>query len=187
MFDFLFEGGLFLYLLLLIVLVLLFSQWRQRPQRRYLVWMGVVVGLAVLFFVLDRIRDTDQERAYKTLDEIIVLINQGEYDKAFSFLADDFSAYHIDRKAMREKAEKALHQYGIRNIRLKSLQLLKEEPEKRLVTIRFNATADNNVSSGWGMAPCEVDFVIDSQKRCRVKSFRVYRPIQSDELFDPFN
>jgi hypothetical protein len=55
------------------------------------------------------------------------------------------------------------------------------------VTLRFNATAESSLSEGWGMVTCEVDFAIDAQGKCRVKSVRVYLPVvDSLTPFNPF-
>jgi len=177
MFDFLFEGGLTLYFALLIAAVFFFILWFKWRDRRFLKALGVVAGLALLVFLLDLLRETDRERALSTLSVVIERINNKQLDAAFSELSDDFQAYGMDKKTMREKATSAIRTYNIRNLRAKSIQVMKQDRDKRSVTLRFNATADSSLTEGWAMAPCEVDFVIDAQDRCRIKSFRIYRPV----------
>jgi hypothetical protein len=186
MFDFLFEGGVAVYLLLLVIIFLLVRRWKEKPERKYLVWVGVVALLGVCLFLFDLLRETDEEKARRTLDEMIANINAGNLDQAFAPLADDFRAYRVDRKGMKDAAAERIRQFAIRNIRLRSVDVRKKEGAKRTITIRFNAVADSNLSEGWGMAPSEVDFVIDEEGRCRVKTFRIYHPIRTDEEYDPF-
>jgi hypothetical protein len=66
------------------------------------------------------------------------------------------------------------------------MEVLKEDRERRAVTLRFNATAESNLSSTWNMLPVEVDLVVDGQDRCVIKTFRTYHPIESASQFNPF-
>lgn len=187
MFDILFESGLAIYGLLILIAALLLYQYKQTERRGYLKAVGVVGLIALALFLLDRLVETDKEKALKTLDEVTALINEGKHDQAFSFLSDDFRAYDMDRNAMKDAGKRALERFSVRNIRPKSLSVEKQDREKRVVTLRFNATADSSFSDGWAMAPCEVDFVVDGQGRCRVKSFRVYQPfVDSLTPWNPF-
>lgn len=188
MFDFLFEGSLVVYGLLFLFTVFLLYHYQQDQKRNYLKALLVVAAMAFFFFLLDILRDTDKEKALKLLDEVTVLINAGKYDQAFSHLADDFRAYDIDRKNMRDAAERSLERFAVRDITLKSKSIEKEDKDRRMVTIRFNSTAESNLSTGWAMAPCEVDFIVDAQGRCRIKSFRVYQPfVDSMTPWNPFS
>src|SRR5262249_43169239 len=127
MFDFLFEGSLFIYLLLGLAAAFLLSQWNQSSRRATHIALGVVALLALLYFALDQLVKTDKAKALQLLDEVTALVNKSDYDKAFSHFADDFRAYDMARKAMRDAAERALKNYNVRNIRLKSISVEKED------------------------------------------------------------
>jgi hypothetical protein len=185
MFDFLFEGSLVVYLLLLALAVILLYFWQQQRDRRYLIGVIALGGLALLLLLLDRVRETDREGAIRTLREVTDLINSKQHEKAFEYLADDFNAYGMDRAAMKQRWETTLKRFDVSNIQIKSLGVEKQDRGKHTVTLRFNATGDSP-HYDWGMAPCEVDFIRDGQGRWRIKSFRIYNPVQSAEEFNPF-
>jgi hypothetical protein len=187
MFDFLFETSIVVYVLLGLLAAYLFLKGQQNKDRRFRRAAAAVVLLALVLFLLSRLHETDSVKARRTLEVVTDLINRGEYDKAFAYFADDFQAYNRNRDTIRAAAESALSRHGIRNIKLKSVSVEKQDRGQRLVTLRFNATADNNFTEGWGMTPCEVDFVVDREGRCKVKSFRVYQPfIDNLQPWDPF-
>ena len=81
-------------------------------------------------------------------------------------------------------ADKAINSYGVRNVRAKSIRVKQQDRDKRTLTLRFNATAESDV---YNMAECEVDFVVDAQGRCRIQSFRVYKPfadnVEPEDVF----
>jgi hypothetical protein len=186
MFDFLFEGGLALYIVALLGGLFCFILYSQRRDRRYLTGVAAFAGLALLLFLLDKIRETDMERSVRTVHEVTDLVNGKQLDRAFGYFANDFTAYGMNRQEMRQAAEAAMRKHNVRNIRVKSIQVMKQDRERRTITLRFNVTADSDFSSDWALAACEVDCQLDDQN-CRVKSFRIYNPlVNSQEPWDVF-
>lgn len=185
MFDFLFEGGQGLYLALLLLGLILVVCWTQWPSQRYLFALGCLVVLALLLLLLDVLRETDRERAIRTLNELTASLNDKQYDAAFNYFGDDFQAYGMNKQVLKAVAVDALKRYAVRNIHHKSLQIKTHDRVNRSLTLRFNAIADSSAAADWRMLPVEVDFVFDAQNRCRVKSFRIYRPFVDN--VDPWN
>src|SRR4051812_38843849 len=113
MYDFLFEGGLALYIALALAGLFFLILWVRLRDRRWLVAAGVVAGLALLVFLLDLLRETDRERALRTLNVAIDRINSKDLYAAIAELADDFRAYGMNKQQMRQMADKAINSYGV--------------------------------------------------------------------------
>jgi hypothetical protein len=184
MFDVFFEGWLSVYILHVLVLVFLFLLWRQRQNRVYLKAMAMVVALAGIYFLLDRIHETDREAAERTLSELLETINQKKFDRATEFLADDFKYLWFDKKTIRPWFEGEIRSYDVQNLRAKRISVEKQDRYKRTLTLRFDAKADTTLP--YNMIPCEVDFACDSQGRWKIKTFRLYNVVNSAEELNPF-
>src|SRR5439155_20036027 len=110
-----------------------------------------------------------------------------QLDAAFAELADDFQAYGMNKQALRDRATAAIRTYNIHNLQARSIQVKQQDRDKRSITLRFSAIADSSLPDTLRMMECEVDFVIDAQDRCRIKSFRLYKPFADNvDPVDPF-
>jgi hypothetical protein len=184
MFDVLFEGRPWVYLLLVLILVFLLLLWRQRQHRGYLKAMAVVIAVGGLYFLLDLLHETDREAAERTLMELTETLNLKQYDKATDYLAEDFKYLWFDKKTIRPWFEGEIRSYDVKNLRAKRISVEKQDRDKRTITLRFDAKVDSTLP--YNMIPCEVDFERDPQGRWKIKTFRLYNVVNSAEEFNPF-
>jgi hypothetical protein len=105
MFDWLFEGRLSVYILLGGLAIFLLFLWWQNRNGRFLLAVGFVVGLAGLYYLLDKLVETDREMVRRNIEEMAASVAKRDLDGLFNHLSDDFRGFGHNKKEMREIAE----------------------------------------------------------------------------------
>lgn len=185
MFDFLFEGPLALYIFFLLLLVLFLVLWRKTHDKR-LVRAIIGAGSAIaLLFLLDLVVETQREKAWRTVDEILDDLNGNRMGRVFDRFSDDFRAYGLDKATFRRMAEEELRGRRIKNFKAKSRNVIKYDRAAKTLTVEFNATAEiPNVE--WAMSRCELDMAMDERGKWQITSLRLHKPVNSGEILHPF-
>jgi len=182
-FDWLFEGRLSVYVFLLLIGCLLLVLWWQQRDRRLIYAVSAVGLAALLYFLLDVVRQTPREQVEATIREMADAVNKHDVDRLFRHVSDNFKYRGRDKKEFRERVRSALDTYGVKNARIKNLRFLKEDAAAGQVTVRFDGKADTNQE--WTLAlPCEVDFIREGDGQWRMKAIRFYNPVRSEEEWD---
>ncbi len=183
MFDWLFEGRLSGYVFLFLVGCVLLVLWWQRRDRRLLYGVGVVGLVALLYFLLDIVRETPQEKVEVAIKEMADAASKHDLDRLFRHVSDGFKYHGQDKKEFRERVRSALETYSVKNVRVKDLRFLKLDVDAGQMTVRIAGTAETN--QDWSLAlPTEVDFVREGDGQWRMKTIRFYHPVRTDEEWE---
>ncbi len=110
MFDWLFEGHATIYCLLGALAGLLVAAWWMTRKRWLLVGVGVLAGLAGVYFLLDRLVETPNEQIGRKLNEMAAAVKARNPDAVMRHIAADFHFRHQDRAAFAALVDRALHQ-----------------------------------------------------------------------------
>ncbi len=188
MFDWLFEGRPFVFILLLVARLLLLVLWWQRRDRRLLVAVAAVAGAALVYFLLSFLRETDRKQIERKVDEMAAAINANNVDQLFTHVSDNFQAMSMDKKGLREQTVSAIGRFSVRNAKVTDFEVLELDREKRKAKVTFRGSADN---SGTGMrlpVRCEAEFVLEKDGQWRMKEIVFFRPVPFDstERWNPF-
>jgi len=179
-FDWLYEGRLLVYGLLLVVGGILLVLWWSRRDRQALKVVAAVAGLALLYFLLDILHETPREKVEATIKEMADATSKHDLDRLFLHISADFKYQNSDRKAFRDRVRLALERYDVKNIRVKDLRFLNMDVDAGRMTVRIDGTASTNKE--WGMAlPCEVDFIREGDGQWRMRAIRIYHPVRTAE------
>ena len=175
MFDWLFEGRLSVYILFLLAGAVLLVLWWQQRSRRLEKFLGVVAGLALLYFLLDVLVTTDRERITTKVYVMAEAFNQRELDRVFANISDDFHSktYGLNKKTLRAETVKALDRYNA-HARVKSVKVTDIDREQGTAKVSFTAIVD----FGSAYSPpvtCEADFVREGEDQWRMKDIRFYK------------
>jgi hypothetical protein len=182
-FDWLFEGRLSVYIFLFLIVCVLLVLWWQRRDRRLLKGVVAVGFVTLLYFVLDRVAETPQEKVEATIKDMADAVGKNDLDRLFGHIANNFNYRGKDKKAFRERVQAVLKEYSIKNVRLKEIRFLKMDLDAGRMTVRISATAETNQE--WGLAmPCEGDFVREGDGQWRMKAIRFYHPVLTDDEWD---
>lgn len=182
MFDWLFEGRLSVYVFLLLIVGVLLMLWWQRRDRRLLYAVGAVGLFALLYFLLDIVRETPQEKVEAAIKEMADAAGKHDLDRLFRHVSDNFKYRGRDKKEFRERVRSALESYSVTNVRVKNLRFLKMDVDAGQITVRFDGKAETTLE--WNLLPCEVDFVREGDGQWRMKTIRFYDVVLTDKEWD---
>jgi ketosteroid isomerase-like protein len=174
-FDWLFEGRLSVYGLLFLVGCVLLVLWWQRRERRLFLAVGAIAGVALCYFLLSLLRETDRNQIFRKMNEMREAVNQQDLDGFLAHVSDDFLAYGMNKKALREETSSAIDRFGIRNASIKDLEIEELDREKGRAKVSFRGAADNNRTARLTI-PCEAEFIREKDGQWRLKSIAFYKP-----------
>jgi hypothetical protein len=187
MFDWLFEGRLSVYILLLLAGAVLLVLWWQQRSRRLLKGLGIVAGLALLYFLLDRLVTTERKRITAKVYDMAEAFNKRELDRLFDNISDNFhsKSYGLDKKRLREETDKALDRTNA-HVRVKDVKVYDIDRQQRTAKVSFIASVDAG-GDYYPQVPCEVDLVLEGEDQWRMKDIRFYNPfVDSQTPWNPF-
>ena len=175
MFDWLFEGRLTVFILLLLAGAVLLLLWWQQRSRRLLKILGVVAGLALLYFLLDVLVTTDREHITARVRDMAEAFNKRELDHLFANISDNFRSrtYGMDKKGLRAATAGALERYNV-HANVKNIQVSDIDREQRTAKVSFTALVDYGASYRPPVT-CEADFVLEGEDQWRMKDIRFYK------------
>ena len=180
MFDWLYEGRLLVYGLLLLVGGNLLVLWWSRRDRHALKAVAAVAGVVLLYFLLDVLHETPREKVEATIKEMADAASKHDLDRLFRHVSDNFKYQSSDKKAFRDRVRSALERYDVKNVRVKDLRFLNMDVDAGRMTVRVAGTASTNQE--WSMAlPCELDFVREGDAEWQMRAIRFYNPVLNAE------
>jgi SnoaL-like domain len=189
-FDWLFEARLSVSFLLLLVGVVLLVLWWQRRNRRLLLALAAVGFLALVYFLLGFLGETDREQITRKVQEMGQAVDRKDLELLSRHISEQFeykrTARTLDKKALLDQTRSAIDRFGVRDARVSSLDVTKLDQAKGTATVEFRGSADNNRMSRVAV-PVEADFVRDPDGQWRLKTIRFFRPFVNNlEPWDPF-
>jgi len=183
-FDWLFESRPSVYILLFLVGCVLLVLWWQGRDRRRVLAAGAVAGVALLYFLLSLVHETDRTQIFRKMNEMKEAVNQKDLKRFLAHVSDDFQAYGMNKKALREETASAIDRFGISNASISDLKLDELDKENGRATVSFRGAADNNRTARLAI-PCKAKFVRDKDGQWRMKSIAFYKPLVDN--LDPWN
>lgn len=181
MFDWLFEGLLAVYLLLLLLAAGIFVLWRRNGERRFLYVLGGIGLLALAYFLLDKCVETDREQIQRKVVEIGAALTKPDLDRVFAHVSESFHLGNDNKKAMRQRAEGAIKSYNIHNLKIWGTEIGTLDRDSRKAAVSFFLKADSTLSSGAKYLLCRSEFVLDPDDQWRMKTFALFNPYSDSE------
>jgi hypothetical protein len=193
-FDWLFEGRLSVYLVLAAVGVVVAALWARsgfvvvsdqntrgargsEPSKRRLtppaIALGVLLVLALGYFLLDRLVETRNEQIERKLQEMARAVKKGDVDRIFSHISEQFLFRGLDKARFRRFVE------GVRNngdVDEMAVWDIKFPDNSAKVEFRAKPTG-NRLPAGGFQVIVHAEFVRDSDGQWRLKGFEVFNPI----------
>jgi hypothetical protein len=177
MFDWLFEGRLPVLLFILLLAGLLAFIWRNVRDRRLLAAAAFFVFLALLYWILNFLVETDREQIGRKLDEMNAALNKPDLDAVFRHTSESFKFLGYDKKNARIRAESAMASLRVRNVRIWEVEVEELDPKQKKAKVNFKVKADHSLSSGAEFALCRSVWVLDSDGQWRMQACNLYNPL----------
>jgi hypothetical protein len=185
-FDWLFEGRLSVYVFLGALAVLLLIAWWQNRWAWCLAGVGILLVLIGLYWLLDRLVETDREEITRKVEELAAAVRQKRLNAAFEHVSDQFrSPSGMTKQQFRDGAEREIHRYEITEIVVWDFEY-PERPSREKGTAR--ASFRFKVKGSFGdfiEHRCEPVFVYEPPRGWRLKSFKIFRPMPNEEVLLP--
>jgi len=169
-FDWLFEGRPTVYVTLGVFAVLLAALWWRDRRRAWLVALGVVALLAVVYLVLDRLVETRGEQIVRRLQTIEKAVKAGNAELVMRQFSPRFTYRGVTRDQFRAMVAAQLKSKSIDDLTIWEVRIpdasgkvfFKAKPKGPLV-------GDN---PGFQV---KADFVQDADGKWRMSGFEVYK------------
>jgi hypothetical protein len=180
MFDWLFEGRLAVYVLLGAGAFGWLLLWTRDRKLVWLLGAGAFVGLVGLYFLLDRVVETDREQVTRKLGEMKAAVKARESNRIFAHISDRFRLGGLDKAGFRALVERALSQGLIHELEIWDIT---DPPDGwprdgRPARVSFMAKPKGGpVFIRDEHFRVEADFVRDPDGQWRLQGFRLFNPL----------
>jgi hypothetical protein len=181
MFDWLFEGWPAVYVLLLGGAAILGFLWTRDRKRHWLAAAGVLVALAGVYFLLDRLVETGREQIERKTQEMARAVQNRDVNRIFQHVSDRF---HIgqaaDKAQFRQLVENVLKHRLIDSVEVWEFQWPQGLPpvgSGQPARVVFRAKPKGQA------APhdvehfrVEAEFVQEPDGQWRIQGFQIFHP-----------
>jgi hypothetical protein len=172
MFDWLFEGRLLVYVVLVLVgLAFLFFWYRDSRRRRFWLYpVALMVLLAGVYFLLDRLVETRREQIGRKLQEMAVAVKKGDVSRIFEHISDQFRLGGLNKAAFRKSVEGYLNRGEVDDLEIWNVQFLDDEGR-----VAFHAKPKGRLPGTDAFYLVRAQFVLENGQ-WRLHSFQVFNP-----------
>jgi hypothetical protein len=190
-FDWLFEGRVAVYIVLGAFAFVLLLCWKQVPRRAYLIGFGVAASLLLLYFLLDRIKETDREEIQHKVEVMARNVQTGDVTAIFGNVSEDFRHGGANRESFRQFAENAIRSHRAEEVIVWDFQF--PDDFKAPIQVRgrdtevaqFSFLVRCRGSFGDVFERCEARFIRDPDGRWRFFDFNLRNPIDNSPVSVP--
>ncbi len=176
MFDWLVEGRLPVYLVLLTVAIILVAVWWQRRSRRWLIAVAAVLGLVALYALLDRLIETPYEQMVRKVNEMAATAQKRDPASLNANLADSFDYHGVSKAALLRVADGRIRSGDVRDVIVWDFERGPISREDRTGRIDFFIKVKTSFTRDELFFRCHATFTLDADGQWRMQTF---------ELFDP--
>ena len=180
----------YVYFLLACAALGLLAGWWLNRKRPYLIGLGVVAAVAVVFFLLTLLIDTDRKRITRALQEMSQGVRDKDLDKTFARLTDDFTMEFsrggvrtkMPKVELRQLADRAVRNGRVTDVVFGDIGFEKVAGEEASVTFRANPFGSWVL--GGEHCYCEATFRRGPDGKWRMTHVTLFHPVQSKELLE---
>jgi len=193
--DWLFEGRTTVYVILAAVAVLLLVAWWQ-TRKRYWLYPGLAfLALVGLYFLLDRLKETDREQIERKVQEMSAAVSERNVDRIFANVSEQFRLNNQNRAAFRGFADQAIRRGQVTEVKAWELRFPDDfrtkvrrtgptvPPELDAARVSFMVKPEGP-GLGAPFFRCDATFVRDPDGQWRLFTFQLFQPgVDSNQPF----
>ena len=191
MFDWLFEGRASVYVSLAAIAIVMLLAWQQTRKRFCLIGLAAALGLAGLYFLLDRLVETDREQVVRKVEEMAAGVRARNADAIFRHISDRFSRSGVDRARFREAVDSLLRNRMVDEVEVWDFQFPADSDTQgqlpgrsasgEAIVVSFTAKPKGGLADG-KFGRCDATFVHDADGQWRLFDFRVFDPVANQPV-----
>jgi hypothetical protein len=185
--DWLFEGRGVVYGLLGMVALALIVIWWRDQRRLWLYGLATVVGLILLYMLLDFAVETDGEQISRHLQEMSQAVRSHNVDAALAHVADDFNYEGKNKRDLRVLATAYINNGSLTDVVIRDFHFISRTKDKPpLANVTFRVEPKGNLGGAENLAfLCEAQFEQDAKKVWRLKTMRLLDPVRENVEIKP--
>jgi hypothetical protein len=190
-FDWLFEGRTSVYVSLAAAAIVMLLAWQQTRKRFCLIGLAAAVGLAGLYFLLDRLVETDREQVERKVQEMAAGVRARDVNAIFNHVSERFSHNGMGRAQFRQSVEGLLQGGIVDDIEVweftfpedfrAPVSLPGQETPAETIRFSFRAKPKGGRVINPLDHPCEARFVRDPDGQWRMLDFQVFNPVLTNQ------
>jgi hypothetical protein len=180
-FDWLFEGRPFVYVILGAAAVVLLALWWRTRKRHYLFAVGGVAALAAVYLLLSVVKETDSRQVNRKLQEMADGVNGNNLDRSFSHISDSFQLSGMNKSAFRQRANDAMQRHQVRDMVIWDVLIEELSREARSARVAFRVKAHASGAADEAHFLCRSQWVLDPDGQWRLQSFQLFHPFVNTE------
>jgi hypothetical protein len=183
-FDWLFEGRTSVYIVLGAVAVLLIILWRQYRNRRLLYVAAGVVALMGVYWLLDRLVETDRKTIDRTVRQMTGAVAAKKLDLAFNHISERFrSPMKRSKQEFRGLAEAEMASGHVTAVDVWPCEFPDRPDRNGETKVLFPFKLRGNLGGREAlMYTCEAVFVYESPGIWRLLRCRIMHPMNDEEV-----
>jgi hypothetical protein len=190
-FDWLFEGRTSVYVSLAAIALVMLLAWQQTRKRFCLIGLAAAVGLAGLYFLLDRLVETGREQVVRKVQEMAAGVRARDVNAIFNHVSERFSRGGADRTRFRDMVDGVLRARMVDEVEVweftfpedfrATVSLPGQETPAETIRFSFRAKAKGGMATENVGNPCEARFVRDPDGQWRLLDFQVFNPVLTNQ------
>jgi hypothetical protein len=162
------------YFFLGIAALVLIALWWMNRRAKYLIGVGVVIGLAALVWLLGLFIVTDRMQIRANILAMKRGVEQGNPDAVFRHFSKSFTADQWDRKSLEARAGRFIEQRRVHEIVLWDFDFEVPPDRNNKAVVAFRVRAIGDGGEVWYL--CRADFVFE-EGDWRMKTIRFFNPV----------
>ncbi len=180
MFDWLFEGRISVYVVLIALSVFLLLAWWQMRKRWLLAGAVGAAAWIGLYSLLDKLIETDREQIVRKLNEMVAAVNAHNLDAAFVHISAQFrSPGGKTKNELRTAAQTHLDRRDVERVQVWDIEVEgRPSREQGEVHVFFSAKTHNGREF---LTDCDALFEFHPEYGWQMKSFRLLKPQTNEE------
>jgi hypothetical protein len=169
-----------LYMLLFTVVLALAILWWRTRKWPYLAGAGGAVVLLAGVWLLGHFVETDNKQIERKIREMAASVGDRNLDRAFAHISKDFhfgnSGKQFDRQQFRGRAQDFISTHRVTEAVVWDFEPGEISRAKRSGQMAFKVKVRSDVTRGGEHYRCVADFVFESDRQWRLKSFQLFNP-----------
>jgi hypothetical protein len=189
-YDWLFEGHTAVYIVLGSVAFVCLLCWKQVPRRASLIGFGAAAALMLVYFLLDRLVETDREQIQRKIEVMAGAVRRQDVGAIFAHVSEDFRHGGLSREGFRQFAENHIRSHRVDEIIVWDFQFPDDFKAPAPVAGRVTEVAQVSflvraVGSFNALERCQADFVRDRDGQWRLLDFQLRNPVDNSPVAVP--
>jgi ketosteroid isomerase-like protein len=158
--------------------------WWNTRKRKYLIALGVVAALALVYSLLRATTETDSNKIERVVQEITAAVRRQDVNALFQHISNDFHRKTFNKESFRREVEQAVGKFETNDVSFVQLEIIEIDRDQRTAQAELLIKKKSEGDAGHR---CTVEFRLDPDNHWRVRTFEIMLgPVGTQPMPLPF-